>query len=109
MGVTFKENVSDIRNSKVADLIHALNEYSLDVDIIDQYADSEEVMNEYGFALTDKAEGPYDGIIAAVSHDEYRSFVPSHFKSLMNDDGILFDLKNMYKGNEFRELDIWSL
>ena len=68
MGITFKEDVSDIRNSKVADVIHELESYGIRIDVMDPYADPEEVEHEYQIKLTDSPSCTYDGIILAVSH-----------------------------------------
>lgn len=110
MGVTFKENVSDIRNSKVADLIYALQEYYINVDIVDPYASDEEVSHEYNLKMTDKASDNYDAIIVAVSHEEYKNLDWSYFKGLMNGYPIVFDLKSQYNyPSEQDGVDYWRL
>ncbi len=68
MGATFKENVSDIRNSKVADVVKELKSYSLQVHVTDPHADSDELEHEYGFGLTEKLAEDYDAVIVAVPH-----------------------------------------
>jgi len=107
MGATFKENVSDIRNSKVADIIKELKSYSVKVDVVDPHADSEELMHEYGFNLSKIGKG-YDGIIVAVNHKEYLKLDENYFKSLMSKDGVLVDLKGIYR-SKIKKLDYWSL
>ena len=71
MGATFKENVSDIRNSKVSDVVKELQSYRADVEVVDPYASSKELMEEYHFGLVDKPTGKYDAVIVAVNHKEY--------------------------------------
>jgi UDP-N-acetyl-D-galactosamine dehydrogenase len=73
LGATFKENVSDIRNSKVADVVKELQSFSVNVDVHDPYASSEELMLEYGFGLTEINGTDYDAVILAVSHDQFKN------------------------------------
>ncbi|MBN2682037.1 MAG: nucleotide sugar dehydrogenase [Bacteroidales bacterium] len=108
MGVTFKENVSDIRNSKVVDVINELKTYSVNVDVIDPFAVSLEVNEEYGFELKSKPEGTYDAVIAAVNHKQYVELQESYFEELTGKDGILIDIKGMYR-NKIKNLTYWSL
>ena len=70
MGATFKENVSDIRNSKVADVVKELKSFYVNVDVEDPYADSDELKHEYGFGLTEINGKDYDAVIIAVPHDD---------------------------------------
>ena len=95
MGVTFKENVSDIRNSKVINLIKELMDYSLNVHSVDPYASPNEVAHEYGISLIDQPVGTYDAIVIAVAHKEYEEMDEAYFKNLSNGQPILFDLKGM--------------
>lgn len=108
MGVTFKENVSDIRNSRVADVITELKTYGLNVDVVDPYANAKEVKHEYGFETCANPEGKYDAIIVAVSHDEYINLNEDYFKSLANPHCILVDVKGIYR-SKIKELTYWSL
>ncbi|CAN5906492.1 nucleotide sugar dehydrogenase [soil metagenome] len=108
MGATFKENVEDIRNSKVADVIRELKGFSVKVDVVDPYADSEELFHEYGFRLAPKAEGEYDAIIVAVSHQEYVGLEEKYFQSLAADNAILVDVKGIFRG-QIKKLNYWSL
>lgn len=94
MGITFKEDVADIRNSKVADLIKELKEYSLEVDVIDPYANHEDVKHEYGIEMKKSPEEKYDAIVIAVGHKEYRD-MDKQFKDLSNGELLLFDLKGI--------------
>jgi UDP-N-acetyl-D-galactosamine dehydrogenase len=98
LGATFKEDVSDIRNSKVADVVKGLNEYGVITDVIDPHASSEEVFREYGFRLADKPAGKYDAIIIAVAHEPYRKLDETWFRSLLEPRGIVYDLKGIFRG-----------
>lgn len=97
MGITFKENVSDIRNSKVIDLIRELESYNVNVDITDPYADPEDVYNEYGVKLSEKPDGIYDAIVLTVNHKQYLDFSESYFKELCTNDGFIADIKGIYR------------
>ncbi|HNF48314.1 MAG TPA: nucleotide sugar dehydrogenase [Chitinophagales bacterium] len=108
MGATFKENVSDIRNSKIFDLYKELKEFQLDVDMIDAHADAHEVEEEYGVKLTDAPAGKYDIIIVAVPHHAYLHMDESDFAEMANNDAIVVDLKNLYKG-KIKSLNYWTL
>jgi UDP-N-acetyl-D-galactosamine dehydrogenase len=108
LGVTFKENVSDIRNSKVADLIKELMQYAIHVHIHDPYASPNEVSKEYKFSLTAKLDDDYDAVVVAVNHAPYNDHDAAYFKSIMKNDPILFDIKGMYK-IEDPEITYWSL
>ena len=97
MGITFKENVSDIRNSKVVDLIQELMEYSVNVHISDPNASPNEVAREYKLSLIDKISDDYDAVVVAVNHKEYEGLSEEYFKSIMNEEPILLDIKAMYE------------
>ena len=97
MGATFKENVSDIRNSKVADVVKELKSFSLNVDITDPHASSEELKHEYGFELVDSIGKDYDAIIITVPHDEYKNFDDAYFAGLTKPQALLCDLKGTYR------------
>ncbi|MCP4313871.1 MAG: nucleotide sugar dehydrogenase [Bacteroidetes bacterium] len=108
MGATFKENVSDIRNSKVADVISELKEFGVTVDVVDPYASPEEIRLEYDFELSDSIVGPYHGIVVAVSHKEYVNLDEDYFKSITHPGAVFADLKGIYRG-EMKSLEYWSL
>ena len=108
MGLTFKENVSDLRNSKVADVISELKTYGVNVDVTDAFATSEEVKKEYGFELTDNIANDYDAVIVAVSHDDYLKLDEEYFKNITTDKGILIDVKGLYR-EKIKDLSYWSL
>ncbi len=108
MGTTFKENVSDIRNSKVVDIVNELQSFGLKVDVIDPHADSKEVKNEYGFELREKNGRNYHAVVVAVNHNEYLGLDETYFKSILNDKGVLVDIKGIYRG-KIKNLNYWSL
>ncbi|MCZ2100772.1 MAG: nucleotide sugar dehydrogenase [Chitinophagales bacterium] len=100
MGITFKENVADIRNTKVADMIKELMDYSVNVHVVDPWASANEVAHEYGISMIDEPVGKYDAIIVAVGHQEYRSMTAKDIRNLANEDLLLFDIKGvMEKGD----------
>jgi UDP-N-acetyl-D-galactosamine dehydrogenase len=106
-GITFKENVSDIRNSKVVDLAKELMSFSVNVHIEDPYASSNHLAKDYKLSLIEKVSDDYDGIIVAVSHREYDNITEADYIDLMNSEPILFDLKAMYP--VMTNLDYWRL
>ncbi len=108
MGVTFKENVSDIRNSKVIDVINELKSFMVEVEVVDPYADPKEVKNEYGFELIEKIANNYEAIIIAVNHREYLNLNEDYFKSITNESAVLVDIKGIYKG-KIKDMVYWSL
>lgn len=109
MGATFKEDVSDIRNSKVIDVINELKSFQVKVDVIDPHASSVEMEHEYGVALIDKLTNDYDAIIVAVNHKEYMQLTESDFKNMLKDDlGIFVDVKGIFKG-KIKDIEYWSL
>jgi UDP-N-acetyl-D-glucosamine/UDP-N-acetyl-D-galactosamine dehydrogenase len=109
MGATFKENVSDIRNSKVIDVVNELKSFQINVDVIDPHADSSEMEHEYGVGLVKDIRTDYDAIILAVNHREYCQFDETYFKGLMKDGkGVFVDVKGIYRG-KINELTYWSL
>ena len=102
MGLSFKENCPDIRNTKIVDMVKALKEYELDIDIYDPWVDVEEAKNEYGLTpITHLKEYYYDAVIIAVAHDQFRSMQLKDFKKLGKNNLVLYDLKFILKDNEF--------
>ncbi len=94
MGFTFKENCPDTRNTKVADLVRELKGFTAGVDIFDPVADPAAIEHEYGLAATDRLpRGPYDAVVLAVKHDAITSLGPAALKSLLKDDGVIYDVK----------------
>ncbi len=108
MGATFKENVSDIRNSKVADVVHELQSYGISVDVIDPYADSNELYHEYKFNLCETPGNNYSAILVAVNHKEYCDLNEEYFLKLSADKGIIIDVKGIYR-NKIQKMEYWSL
>ena len=108
MGATFKENVSDIRNSKVADVIKELKAFSLNVDVTDPHADSAELMHEYGFGLTPELSNDYDAVLITVPHDDYKKLDDNYFASITKAGAIVADLKGIYR-NKITSRKYWSL
>lgn len=103
MGITFKENCPDIRNSKVIDLIHELKDWNINVSVYDPWADKEEVQKEYGITLIEKLEdGTSDTVILAVNHSDFRDLPISQLRNHCkpNITPVLGDLKGIYKINE---------
>jgi UDP-N-acetyl-D-galactosamine dehydrogenase len=107
MGATFKENVSDIRNSKVADVVKELQSFFLNVDVVDPYADSEELRHEYGFGLTEKAGDGYDAVIVTVCHQPYAELDEKYFESITKPQAMIADLKGTYR-NKIQTRQYWS-
>ncbi len=94
MGLSFKENCPDIRNTKIVDMVKALKEYDLDLDIYDPWVDSTEVEAEYGLApVLELKQGQYDAIVIAVAHDQFKSMSKQEFSALGKDKHVLYDLK----------------
>ena len=108
MGATFKENVSDIRNSKVADVVKALQSYYVNVEVADPHADSDELKHEYGFGLTDKIAGDYDAVIITVPHNHYKDLDEKYYAGITKPHALIADLKGMYR-NKITNLNYWSL
>ncbi len=111
MGVTFKENVADIRNSKVVDLIRELMQYSVNVHAVDPYASPNEFAHEYGLTLMDAPSNDYDAVVVAVNHEPYKRLDLNYFKSIMKENPILMDLKAIYDPGIVRQngLLYWRL
>jgi UDP-N-acetyl-D-galactosamine dehydrogenase len=94
MGLSFKENCPDIRNTKIVDMVKALKEYDLDLDIYDPWVDDTEVQHEYGLApIKELHQGQYDAIVLAVAHDQFKSMTIDQFKQLGKEKHVLYDLK----------------
>jgi UDP-N-acetyl-D-glucosamine/UDP-N-acetyl-D-galactosamine dehydrogenase len=108
MGATFKENVSDIRNSKVADVVNELRSYGVLVEIIDPYASSDEFEEEYGYVISPKPGENYDAIVLAVAHQDYSKLNEDFFISLSSGKGILMDVKGIFR-NRISALTYMSL
>ncbi len=108
MGATFKENVSDIRNSKVVDVYRELKDFGLSVDVIDPYADSKEVAHEYGFSLTENPNARYDAIVLAVSHKDYLGMNETDFMKMCSKNAIFVDIKGAFR-KKIKQMTYFSL
>jgi UDP-N-acetyl-D-galactosamine dehydrogenase len=109
MGTTFKEDVSDIRNSKVIDVINELTSFQVHVDLVDPHASSKEMEEEYGVGLIEKPSSDYDAIIVAVNHKEYKNMTEKDFTALLKEGkGVFVDVKGIFRG-QIKELEYWSL
>ena len=107
MGATFKENVSDIRNSKVASVVTELREFFLKVDVVDPHADSKELEHEYGFALAEKVGNDYDAVIITVCHEPYVKLDEQYFSSITKPHALIADLKGTYR-SKITNRQYWS-
>ena len=108
MGATFKENVSDIRNSKVVDTVREIQSFGVHVDVVDPHASAEAIKHEYGYDLSEKPNPKYDAIIVSVNHSEYSNLGQDYFDSMLNEKGLLVDLKGIYK-DKIKNFGYWSL
>ena len=108
VGATFKENVSDIRNSRVVDVIEELNRYSVQTEVTDPLADAEEFMHEYGITLRKDFGSDYDAVIVAVNHDQFSTLNDEFFKGILKPDGIVVDVKGDLR-QKVKDFAYWSL
>lgn len=92
LGITFKENCPDIRNTKAIDIYNELITYNLNVDVFDPWADSKEVNHEYGIDLTEQPSGKYDAIILAVAHDKFAELDLTEYQK---DQSVIYDIKGI--------------
>lgn len=109
MGITFKEDVADIRNSKVAELIREIEAFAIHVDVTDPHADPAEVFHEYQIELKEEVSTDYDAVIVALGHADYKSLTAHYFKSITGEKPILMDLKALYKKPYDSEFAYWRL
>jgi UDP-N-acetyl-D-galactosamine dehydrogenase len=111
LGATFKENVPDLRNSRVFDLVARLTELGHDVTVHDAHADPQEALAEYGVALDGEALGRgYDLVLAAVAHDEYRALTAGEIRGLCREGGCVADLKGIWRALSLPPgIDRWGL
>ena len=101
MGLAFKENCPDLRNTRIVDIVHELAEYNIAVDICDPWVDDQEAWSEYKIALTDApAPGTYDAIVLAVAHDEFREMGAEKIRALGKPEHVLYDLKYLLKRDQ---------
>jgi UDP-N-acetyl-D-galactosamine dehydrogenase len=108
-GVTFKENVSDIRNSKIVDTVKELLLYNIAVDVEDPFALEEDVQEEYGLRITHEVKGNnYDAVIVTVPHSPYIGLDDAYFASITREGALIADLKGIYR-NKIKSRKYWSL
>ena len=94
MGLTFKENCPDLRNTRIVDIIAELAEYNIAVDIYDPWVSPDEAQHEYGVAvLTEKPQQQYDAVIVAVAHEQFKAMSTEEYKALTKPVSIIYDLK----------------
>jgi len=108
LGVTYKENVSDIRNSKVVDIVRELQSFRVAVDVVDPHADPHAVEEEYQIKMLPKPGGKYHAVIVAVAHKDYVKMTENDFKELLDPKGLVVDLRGVFK-ETIKELRYWSL
>ncbi|MCX7606302.1 MAG: nucleotide sugar dehydrogenase [Bacteroidia bacterium] len=109
LGFTFKENVPDIRNTKVYDLVQTLITHGVEVDIADPLAHPEEVESEYGIHLTEPLERAYDAVVVAVAHEAYRALTPSDFHRWAKPGALIVDIKGIFRGRLGESFIYWTL
>lgn len=101
MGLTFKENCPDLRNTRVVDIVAELAQYDVAVDVYDPWVDAEEAKHEYGLTPVAKPDtGAYDGIVLAVSHQQFVEMGAAAIRALGKNDHVLYDLKYVLSADE---------
>lgn len=100
MGLTFKENCPDLRNTKVVDIISELHEYNINIDIYDPWVSKEEAIEEYGLSLIDEPTNDYEAVILAVAHNEFIDLSAEGVRKFLKKDGLLYDLKSLFEKSE---------
>jgi UDP-N-acetyl-D-galactosamine dehydrogenase len=100
MGLTFKENCPDLRNTKVVDIISELQEYNINIDIYDPWVSKEEAIEEYGLSLIDEPTNDYEAVIVAVAHNEFIDLGAEGVRKYLKNDGLLYDLKSLFEKSE---------
>jgi len=109
LGLTFKENVPDLRNSRVIDVIGRLAELGHDVDVADPIADPDEVRRDYGLTMTVPNGKRYELVVGTVPHDAYRSMDAAGVTALVADGGTVADIKGMWRGLDLGNVARWTL
>jgi UDP-N-acetyl-D-galactosamine dehydrogenase len=108
LGITFKEGVSDVRNSKVAELVKELQAFSLQVDVVDPFAEKEALHEDYGLSLASEPCGVYDAIVLAVAHQPFRELENKTLQSWANFPALLVDIKGLLR-TKSEGFQYWSL
>ncbi len=107
-GVTFKENVSDIRNSKIIDTVKEIQDFNIRVDIEDPYAEADEVFEEYGLHLRKQGGNDYDAVVIAIPHLPYTLLTEENLCSITKPTALIADLKGIFRG-KITKREYWSL
>jgi UDP-N-acetyl-D-glucosamine/UDP-N-acetyl-D-galactosamine dehydrogenase len=101
MGLTFKENCPDLRNTRIVDLVEEFEGFNCNIDVYDPWVDKDEAVHEYGIKPIDQpVEGKYDAILLAVAHDEFKALSLAQIKAFGKDNHVLYDIKYLLKANE---------
>jgi UDP-N-acetyl-D-galactosamine dehydrogenase len=96
LGLTFKENCPDLRNTRVVDIVSEFEEYGASVDVYDPWVNAEEAKEEYGLLpINELSEGSYDAVILAVAHQEFQQMGAEKIRALCKENGVLYDVKNV--------------
>jgi UDP-N-acetyl-D-galactosamine dehydrogenase len=107
-GVTFKENVSDIRNSKIIDTVKEIQDFNIRVDIEDPYAEADEVYEEYGLHLSKSGGKDYDAVVIAIPHLPYTQLTEENLCAITKPSALIADLKGIFRG-KITKREYWSL
>jgi UDP-N-acetyl-D-galactosamine dehydrogenase len=101
MGLTFKENCPDLRNTRIVDVVEEFEGFNCNVDVFDPWVDKEEAVREYNIKPIDQpVEGKYDAILLAVAHDEFKELSLEQIKAFGKDNHVLYDIKYLLGANE---------
>jgi len=101
MGLAFKENCPDLRNTRIVDVVEEFEGFNCNVDVYDPWVDKDEAVHEYGIKPIDQpVEGKYDAILLAVAHDEFKELSLAQIKAFGKDNHVLYDIKYLLKANE---------
>jgi len=101
MGLTFKENCPDVRNTKIVDVVNELEKYGAKVDVYDPWADADEAEHEYGLRPVRKLkEGTYDAVVMGVAHKEFRAMGIRKVRALAKKTHVLYDIKYVFRADE---------
>ena len=101
MGLTFKENCPDIRNTRVVDLVKEFEGFNCNVDVYDPWVDKNQALREYDIQLIDQpVKGKYDAILIAVAHDQFKELSLEQIKAFGKENHVLYDIKYLLKAHE---------
>lgn len=101
LGLSFKENCPDIRNTRIIDIVQELQEYNINADVYDPWVDADEAQHEYGIIpVPTLKNGQYDAVILAVAHDEFKAMGSNAIRALGKESHVLYDLKYVLAQSE---------